>query len=75
MWIVRLALRRTYTVAVMCFLAMLMGFFAIRPVPVDIFPSIDIDIAVVAVVWQDTGLAPEEMERRVVSLGERPSRP
>jgi multidrug efflux pump subunit AcrB len=69
MWIVRLALRRPYTVAVMCFLVMLMGFLAIRRMAVDIFPSID--IPVVAVVWQYTGLAPEEMERRVVSLSER----
>jgi multidrug efflux pump subunit AcrB len=69
MWIVRLALRRPYTVAVMCFLVMLMGFLAIRQMAVDIFPSID--IPVVAVVWSYSGLAPEEMERRVVSLSER----
>jgi len=69
MWIVRLALRRPYTVAVMCLLVMLMGFLAIRQMAVDIFPAID--IPVVAVVWTYTGLAPEEMERRVVSLDER----
>jgi len=69
MWIVRLALRRPYTVAVMCLLVMLMGFLSIRRMAVDIFPAID--IPVVTVVWNYTGLAPEEMERRVVSLSER----
>ena len=69
MWIVRLALRRPYTVGVMCLLVMLMGFLSIRRMSVDIFPSID--IPVVAVVWTYNGLAPEEMERRVISLSER----
>jgi multidrug efflux pump subunit AcrB len=69
MWIVRLALRRPYTVAVMCLLVMLMGFLSIQRMAVDIFPSID--IPVVAVIWNYNGLAPEEMERRVVSLDER----
>lgn len=69
MWIVRLALRRPYTVAVMCLLILLMGLLSIRRMQVDIFPSID--IPVVAVVWSYNGLSPEEMERRVVSLSER----
>ena len=69
MWIVRLALRRPYTVAVMCLLVMLMGMLAMRRMAVDIFPSID--IPVVSVVWSYSGLAPEEMERRVVFLSER----
>ena len=69
MWIVRLALRRPYTVAVLCLLVMLMGFLSIRRMAVDIFPSID--IPVVAVVWSYNGLAPEEMEGRVVTTCER----
>ena len=69
MWIVRLALRRPYSVAVMCLLVMLMGFLSIRRMAVDIFPSID--IPVVAVVWNYNGLAPEEMESRVVTISER----
>ena len=69
MWIVRLALRRPYTTAVMCLLVLLMGGLSIQRMPVDIFPSID--IPVVAVVWQYGGLAPEEMERRVVTISER----
>ena len=69
MWIVRLALRRPYTTAVMCLLVLLMGGLSVQRMPVDIFPSID--IPVVAVVWQYGGLAPEEMERRVVTISER----
>ena len=69
MWIVRLALRRPYTTAVMCLLVLLMGTLSIQRMAVDIFPSID--IPVVAVVWQYGGLPPEEMERRVVTISER----
>jgi len=69
MWIVRLALRRPYTTAVMCLLVLMMGVLSIQRMAVDIFPSID--IPVVAVVWQYGGLAPEEMERRVVTISER----
>jgi CzcA family heavy metal efflux pump len=69
MWIVRLALRRPYTTAVMCLLVLMMGVLSIQRMAVDIFPSID--IPVVAVVWQYAGLAPEEMERRVVTISER----
>jgi multidrug efflux pump subunit AcrB len=69
MWIVRLALRRPYTTAVMCLLVLLMGVLSVQRMLVDIFPSID--IPVVAVVWQYNGLSPEEMERRVVGISER----
>ena len=37
--------------------------------PVDIFPYID--IPVVSVVWNYTGLSPEEMEKRIVTIFER----
>ncbi|BDU73454.1 efflux RND transporter permease subunit [Mesoterricola silvestris] len=69
MWIVRLALRRPYTIAVMCVLFLLMGALSMRRMQVDIFPSID--IPVVTVVWSYNGLTPEEMERRVVNVTER----
>jgi len=69
MWIVRLALRRPYTIAVLCFLILLMGFLSLRRMQVDIFPSVD--IPAVAVVWAYNGLSPEEMERRVVTITER----
>ncbi len=69
MWIVRLALRRPYTFVVMALLIAILGGAAIVTMPVDIFPYIDIPI--VSVVWQYTGLAPEEMENRIVSNFER----
>lgn len=69
MWLVRLALRRPYTTAVLCALIMLMGLLSVRRMPVDIFPTID--IPVVTVIWSYNGLPAEEMERRVVFLSER----
>ena len=69
MWIVRLALRRPYTFVVMALLIAILGGAAIMTMPVDIFPYIDIPI--VSVVWQYNGLAPEEMEGRIVSNFER----
>src|SRR6266704_6811958 len=69
MWIVRLALRRPYTVAVMCVLILVMGTLSLTRMVVDIFPAID--IPVVAVVWSYPGLSAEDMERRVVLISER----
>src|SRR5450432_2343045 len=69
MWIVRLALRRPYTVAVMCGLILVMGILSLTRMVVDIFPAID--IPVVAVVWNYPGLSAEDMERRVVLISER----
>src|SRR5450432_1543499 len=69
MWIVRLALRRPYTVAVMCILILVMGILSMTRMVVDIFPSID--IPVVAVIWNYPGLPAQDMERRVVLISER----
>ena len=69
MWIVRLALRRPYTVAVMSLLILVLGTLSLSRMIVDIFPVID--IPVVIVVWNFPGLAPEDMERRVVLIAER----
>src|SRR6188472_2433842 len=69
MWIVRLALRRPYTFVVMAVLIAILGTAAIISMPVDIFPYID--IPVVSVVWNYGGLAPEEMEKRMVTVFER----
>ncbi|MDR3713714.1 MAG: efflux RND transporter permease subunit [Puia sp.] len=69
MWIVRLALRRPYTVAVMAFLILIMGIMAIKSMMVDIFPVID--IPVVSVIWTYPGLSAADMERKVVYLSER----
>src|ERR1017187_6265308 len=69
MWIVRLALRRPYTFVVMSILIAILGVSSIVTMPVDIFPYID--IPVVSIVWGYAGLAPEEMEKRMVLIFER----
>jgi len=69
MWIVRLALRRPYTFIVASILILILGVVSIVRTPVDIFPNID--IPVITVVWQYTGLSPEEMSNRVVFNFER----
>ncbi|HKW41586.1 MAG TPA: efflux RND transporter permease subunit [Gemmatimonadales bacterium] len=69
MWIVRLALRRPYTIAVMALLILVLGTLSLTRMVVDIFPAID--IPVVAVVWNYPGLSAEDMERRVVLISER----
>src|SRR5581483_1820536 len=69
MWIVKLALRRPYTFVVMAFLIAILGGAAIITMPVDIFPYID--IPVVSVIWNYSGVSPEEMEKRFVTIYER----
>jgi multidrug efflux pump subunit AcrB len=69
MWIVRLALRRPYTFAVFAILLLLIGAFSILSMPTDIFPNIN--IPVVSVVWQFTGLSSEEMSNRIIANSER----
>src|SRR6185436_2386368 len=69
MWIVLLALRRPYTFVVLGLLILIMGPLAIRNMPTDIFPQIN--IPVVSVNWRYTGLASEEMEGRITSQFER----
>jgi multidrug efflux pump subunit AcrB len=67
--IVRIALRRPYTFVVLALLILIMGPLAAFRMPVDIFP--EIRIPVIAVVWQYTGLAPQDMTGRVLSPYER----
>ncbi len=69
MWIVRIALQRPYTFIVMAVLIVLLGAFSISRTPTDIFPNIK--IPVVAVIWNYSGLPPEEMANRIVSFSER----
>src|ERR1700675_1762646 len=69
MWIVRLALRRPYTFVVMSILLLILGPVAILRTPTDIFPNID--IPVVSVIWNYTGLSPEEMSNRIIFNYER----
>ncbi len=49
MWIVRLALRRPYTVATLCLAIALFGILSLRVIREDVLPSVD--IPVVVVVW------------------------
>ncbi|GJE42495.1 efflux RND transporter permease subunit [Methylobacterium soli] len=67
--IVRLALLRPYTFVVMSILILIFGIMSIVRTPTDIFPSIG--IPVISVVWQYSGLPPEDMSGRVVSIFER----
>ncbi len=69
MWIVRLALRRPFTVAAFCLVILLLGVLSAAGMPVDIFPAID--IPVVVMVWSYPGLSAEDMERRVTFISER----
>src|SRR5271168_198431 len=69
MWIVALALRRPYTFVVMALLIIILSPIVIFRTPTDIFP--EIDIPVISIVWNYTGLAPQDMSDRVVSITER----
>src|SRR5438105_6361046 len=69
MWIVRLALRRTYTFVVVALLIAVLGVVSIYRMSTDIFPSID--IPVVSVVWQFTGMPADEIETRITLINER----
>jgi multidrug efflux pump subunit AcrB len=69
MWIVKLALSRPYTFAVLALLILLMGVFTITRMATDIFPVIN--IPVVTLIWSYGGINPSDMEKRFVSLTER----
>ncbi|MFZ0801302.1 MAG: efflux RND transporter permease subunit [Terriglobales bacterium] len=69
MWIVRLALRRPYTFVVVSLLLLLLAPIVILRTPTDIFPAID--IPVVSIVWNYTGLDAQQMSDRIVSQTER----
>src|ERR1700727_2167195 len=67
--IVRIALNRPYTFVVAALLIFLIGSLAALRTPVDIFPSINIPI--IAVAFQYTGLPPDQMAGRVITPFER----
>ena len=67
--IVRIALSRPYTFIVLALLILIIGPLSALRTPTDIFP--DINIPVIAVVWQYTGLSPDQMEGRITSPYER----
>jgi CzcA family heavy metal efflux pump len=68
-WIVKLALDRPYTFIILALLILIMSPVMIMRTPTDIFPNIN--IPVVAVAWQFTGLNPEEMEGRLTTPYEK----
>jgi multidrug efflux pump subunit AcrB len=69
MWIVRLALTRPYTFIVLAILILIAAPVLIERTPTDIFPSID--IPVVSIAWQYTGLSAEELEGRLTTPYEK----
>jgi CzcA family heavy metal efflux pump len=69
MWIVRLALRRPLSVAVMAMLMLVLGVLSFGLMNVDIFP--EINLPVVLVVWNYPGLSSFDVERRIVFISER----
>jgi multidrug efflux pump subunit AcrB len=68
MGIVRFALRFPYTFYVLAILIVFLGVSAIKVMPEDIFP--EINIPVVSVIWQYTGLSVPEMEQRVTTYSQ-----
>jgi multidrug efflux pump subunit AcrB len=68
MGIVRFALRFPHTFYVLAALIVFLGIAAVRTMPTDIFPQIN--IPVVTVIWQYTGLSTPEMEQRVTTYSQ-----
>jgi len=69
MWIVRLALARPYTFIVMALVIILLTPVVLLRTPTDIFP--EINIPVISLIWNYTGLEPREMEQRITGNSER----
>jgi len=69
MWIVKVALNRPYTFLVLALLILIISPVVILRTPTDIFPNIN--IPVISVAWQYTGLNPQEMEGRITTVYER----
>jgi multidrug efflux pump subunit AcrB len=68
MGIVRFALKFPYTFYVLAAFILFLGLSAIVVMPEDIFP--EINIPVVSVIWQYTGLSVPEMEQRVTTYSQ-----
>jgi multidrug efflux pump subunit AcrB len=69
MWIVRLALRRPYTFVVTALLIVILGVVSIAAMPTDVFPGIN--IPVISIVYNYSGMSAEDMETRVLTQFER----
>ena len=68
-WIVRVALERPLTFIVMALLILIMGPLAALNMPVDIFPAIN--IPVIGVVFNYTGLQASEISGRIITPFQR----
>ncbi|AET91389.1 acriflavin resistance protein [Burkholderia sp. YI23] len=69
MWIVNVALKRPYTFIVMAIMILLATPFVLMTTPVDVLP--EIDIPVVSIIWNYTGLSAQDMANRITSVNER----
>jgi multidrug efflux pump subunit AcrB len=69
MWIVEVALRRPYTFLVMALLILLATPLVLLKMSTDIFP--EINIPVISIVWNYTGLSAQEMGLRISAVNER----
>ena len=67
--LVRIALNRPYTFVVLALLLLIIGPLSAMRTPVDIFP--DIRIPVIGVIWQYTGLPPDQMAGRIITQYQR----
>jgi multidrug efflux pump subunit AcrB len=69
MWIIRLALKRPYTFVVAALLLLLMTPLILTRTPTDVLPNVN--IPVVSIVWNYTGLTATDIEQRMVYTTER----
>ncbi len=69
MWIVRMALRHMHTFVVAALMIAVLGAVSVYRMSTDIFPSVN--IPVVSVVWQYTGMPADQIETRIIFVNER----
>src|SRR6185312_9983190 len=69
MWIVEVALRRPYTFLVMALLILLAAPLVLLKMSTDIFP--EINIPVVSIVWNYSGMSAQEVGERITAVNER----
>ncbi|TCK39560.1 multidrug efflux pump subunit AcrB [Paraburkholderia sp. BL8N3] len=69
MWIVNVALKRPYTFIVMAIMILLATPFVLLSTPTDVLP--DINIPVVSIIWNYSGLSAEDIANRITSVNER----
>lgn len=68
MWIVRYALDRAYTIAVLAILLVLAGVMSARKMSTDILPAVE--IPTLNLVWTYAGLSAQEMAGKITSFSE-----